>query len=111
MITVHFIANGQPGGPGSATLSAKPGKTLMQVAQSGGVDGIAADCGGSLTCATCHVMVRDPWLGKLPPIGPEEEGMLDFAAAPRLPNSRLACQITLTQALDGVVVDLPDTQY
>jgi len=56
-------------------------------------------------------MVREPWLGKLPAMGPDEDNMLDYAAAARQPNSRLACQITLTEALDGLVVDLPDTQY
>ncbi len=111
MITVHFIAHHQPDGPGSATVQAKPGRTLMHAAQSGGVDGVAADCGGSLTCATCHVMVREPWLAQLPAMHPDEDNMLDFAAAPRLANSRLACQITLTEALNGLVVDLPDTQY
>ncbi len=55
MITIHFIANNDPKALGSATISSKTGRSLMQAAQSGGVDGIAADCGGSLTCATCHV--------------------------------------------------------
>lgn len=111
MITVHFIAHQQPSGPGSATVSAKPGKTLMQAAQAGGVDGIAADCGGSLTCATCHVLVREPWASQLPPPGAEEQGMLPFTAEPAQANSRLACQITLTEALSGLTVDLPGTQY
>ncbi len=111
MITVHFVARQNPADPGSAQVSVKPGRSLMHAAQSGHVDGVAADCGGSLTCATCHVMVREPWLGKLPAMGPDEDNMLDFAAATRQPNSRLACQITLTEALDGLLVDLPDTQY
>jgi 2Fe-2S ferredoxin len=111
MVTVHFVAHPSAKGADTATVSVPAGKSLMQAAQSGGVDGVAADCGGSLTCATCHVMVRDPWLDRLPAMGPEEDGMLDFAAAPRQPNSRLACQITLTDALDGLVVDLPATQY
>ena len=111
MITVHFIAHHNPADPGSAQVSVKPGKSLMHAAHAGNVDGVAADCGGSLTCATCHVMVREPWFAKLPAMGPDEDSMLDFAAAPRLANSRLACQITLTDALDGLVVDLPDTQY
>ena len=54
MITLHFIANNDPAAKGSATITSKTGRSLMQAAQSGGVDGIAADCGGMLTCATCH---------------------------------------------------------
>ena len=80
-------------------------------AQSGGVDGIAADCGGMLTCATCHVFVREPWASQLPPPGTEELAMLEFTADLRRPNSRLSCQIQLTEALDGLTVDLPATQY
>lgn len=111
MITVHFIAHQLPGGPGSAAVSAKPGKTLMQAAQSAGVDGIAADCGGSLTCATCHVLVREPWASALPAPSAEERSMLEFTAEPAQANSRLACQIALTEVLDGLTVDLPGTQY
>ena len=111
MITLHFIANNDPKALGSATISSKTGRSLMQAAQSGGVDGIAADCGGSLTCATCHVMVREPWASQLPPPGADELAMLEFTAVLRQPNSRLSCQIQLTDALDGLTVDLPATQY
>jgi 2Fe-2S ferredoxin len=75
------------------------------------VDGIAADCGGSLTCATCHVLVREPWASQLPPPDVAELAMLEFTAELRQPNSRLSCQIQLTDALDGLTVDLPATQY
>ena len=111
MITVHFIAHGDPDSPDSAHLQCKTGQRLMQAALSGGVDGIAADCGGSLTCATCHVFVREPWAGQLPAASADEQGMLDFAAEPRRANSRLSCQIRLTEALDGLTVDLPASQY
>ena len=111
MITLHFIANHDPAAPGSATVTSKTGRSLMQAAQSGGVDGIAADCGGMLTCATCHVFVREPWASQLPPPGVEEQAMLEFTADLRQPNSRLSCQIQLTEALDGLTVDLPATQY
>ncbi|MBA4257287.1 MAG: ferredoxin [Polaromonas sp.] len=111
MVTVHFVAHPSANGADTTTVSVPAGKSLMQAAQSGGVDGVAADCGGSLTCATCHVLVREPWVGQLPPPGAEEKGMLDFTAAPAQPNSRLACQITLTDALNGLVVDLPLNQY
>lgn len=59
----------------------------------------------------CHVRVREPWASQLPPPSAEERGMLDFTAEPAQANSRLACQITLTDALDGLTVDLPATQY
>ena len=57
------------------------------------------------------IIVREPWLGRLPPPGNDEKGMLEFAAEPARPNSRLSCQIRLTDALDGLTVDLPATQY
>ena len=108
MITLHFIANNDPKALGSATISSETGRSLMQAAQSGGVDGIAADCGGSLTC---HVMVREPWASQLPPPGADELAMLEFTSELRQPNSRLSCQIQLTEALDGLTVDLPASQY
>jgi 2Fe-2S ferredoxin len=111
MITLHFIASNDPAALGSASFPSKPGRSLMQAAQSGGVEGIAADCGGCLTCATCHVVVREPWASQLPPPGADELAMLEFTAVPRQPGSRLSCQIQLTDALDGLTVDLPATQY
>lgn len=111
MITLHFIANNDPAALGSASFDSKPGRSLMQAAQSGGVEGIAADCGGCLTCATCHVVVREPWASQLPPPGADELAMLEFTAVPRQPGSRLSCQIQLNDALDGLTVDLPATQY
>ncbi len=93
------------------TIHAKPGQSLMRAAVAANLDGIAADCGGTLTCATCHVMVREPWASQLPPMTDDEDGMLDFAARARQSNSRLSCQITLTEAMDGMQVDLPASQY
>jgi ferredoxin, 2Fe-2S len=83
----------------------------MQAAVAGGIDGIAADCGGLMTCATCHVFVQEPFAGQLGPAGSEEQDMLAFAAVPARANSRLSCQITLTAALDGLTVELPSSQY
>ena len=108
MIEVTLFEHGQTEG---RTLQTKPGANLMKVAIAADVEGVAADCGGTLTCATCHVMVREPWLSQLPPMHDDEDGMLDFAASPRQPNSRLSCQITLTDALHGMQVDLPPSQY
>jgi ferredoxin, 2Fe-2S len=90
---------------------AKPGDILMRVGLALGLDNMAADCGGNLTCATCHVMVDPAWVDKLPPVSEDEDSMLDYAAVARQPNSRLSCQIQLTPELNGLVVDLPSTQY
>jgi ferredoxin, 2Fe-2S len=107
MIKIHLVA---PNGA-ETTLEAKPGESLMQAAVAANVDGIEADCGGLLTCATCHVYVREPFASRLPPPQDDELGMLEFTAAPRRRNSRLSCQIELTPALDGLTVDLPETQH
>ena len=106
-ITINFIA------PDASTTCrrGKIGKSLMAAAVASDVDGIAADCGGLLTCATCHVFVAEPFASTLPPPDAEELSMLAFTAVPRQPNSRLSCQITLTAALDGLTVELPTTQY
>lgn len=106
-ITVHFIA---PSGA-VATLAGKAGKTLMELATAKNIDGIAADCGGLLTCATCHVFVGEPFASQLSPPDAEELAMLAFTAVPRQAGSRLSCQITLTTALDGITVTLPASQY
>ena len=107
MITLHLIA-----ADGSTqTISGKPGHSLMQAAEKAKVPGIAADCGGSLTCATCHVTVAPEWADRLPPAGNDEQGMPEFTPVPREATSRLSCQIQLTTELDGLVVHLPATQY
>ena len=108
MIEITFFEHQQSEG---TTITAKPGTSLMKAALAGGIEGIAADCGGTLTCATCHVMVREPWLSQLPSAKQDERGMLDFAACSPQSNSRLACQIELTPALNGMQVDLPQSQY
>ncbi|HZY19292.1 MAG TPA: 2Fe-2S iron-sulfur cluster-binding protein [Ramlibacter sp.] len=107
MITIHLVPHGaeQP-----MSLSCKPGQSLMQAAVAANVHGIEAECGGLLTCATCHVYVREPFASSLPPAGSDELGMLEFTASPRRPNSRLSCQIDLSAAVDGLTVDLPPTQ-
>jgi 2Fe-2S ferredoxin len=107
MITIHFIADDST----QQTVTGKPGHTLMQAAEKAGVPGIAADCGGSLTCATCHVKVAPDWVSRLPEASSDEQAMLEFTATPREATSRLSCQITLTDELDGLVVHLPATQY
>ncbi len=106
-VTAHLV---DPTGR-THTVSAREGTSLMRAALDAGVDGIAADCGGCLSCATCHVYVDADWLGRLPPAGDDERAMLEMTAAERMPASRLSCQITLLPALDGLCVRLPPSQY
>lgn len=111
MITVRFVTAQADASITETVVQAPAGVSLMQAATAADVAGIAADCGGSLTCATCHVHVRQPWLDQLPPASEDEIAMLEFTASARRPDSRLSCQLRLTQALDGLTVDLPPTQY
>lgn len=106
-ITVHL----QAASGAVHTLQGRVGKSLMKEAVGAGVGAIAADCGGSMSCGTCHVMVDLVWRERLPPPGNEELAMLDMTAAPREAGSRLSCQIVLTPGLDGLRVRLPATQY
>ncbi len=94
----------------SHSVAATVGLSLMRAAIDNNVPGIDADCGGSCACATCHVYITPAWQGKLGEQSKMEEDMLDFAAA-TMPNSRLACQIEITDALDGLVVTMPDGQH
>lgn len=84
--------------------------TLMQTALDEGVDGIVADCGGGCACATCHCYIDERWLEVVGPANEFEEEMLDATAAERKANSRLSCQITVTDEMDGLIVHLPDEQ-
>lgn len=86
------------------------GESLMQAAVSNGVPGIDGDCGGQCACATCQVYVDAPWLDGLPPPEEAETEMLNFASSTQ-DNSRLACQIHMTDALAGIVVRMPDGQH
>jgi 2Fe-2S ferredoxin len=95
----------------ATTIDARPGDSLMRAAVGAGVDGIAADCGGCLSCATCHVYVDDNALATLAPPSRDEDAMLEMTASPRQPNSRLSCQIVLDESLDGLRVQLPPSQY
>jgi len=86
------------------------GESVMLAATRHGLDGIVAECGGNAMCATCHVYVDESWLARLPSMGDEEDALLEGAAAERLVNSRLSCQIKLTAQLDGLVLRLPERQ-
>ena len=111
MIRIKLIAAGADEATGVTEIQGKAGQSLMQAAVDAIVKGIAADCGGSLICATCHVYVHQPHAGRLPEPAADELDMLDFTAAPRRDNSRLSCQIELTDDLDGLVVELPERQH
>lgn len=95
----------------TTTLQCRTGQSLMEAAVAANVAGIEADCGGLLTCGTCHVYVREPHAGAMPLPDADESGMLDFTAAPRKANSRLSCQIRLDESLQGLAVDLPASQH
>jgi 2Fe-2S ferredoxin len=82
-----------------------PGKSLMLNLKRGGIDDIAAICGGCANCGTCHVHVAQDWLDRLPPIQPDEDTTLSFSDW-RQPDSRLSCQIVVSDALDGLVVSV-----
>jgi 2Fe-2S ferredoxin len=83
----------------------------MRAAVRNNVEGIAADCGGSLTCATCHVYVDPAWVDRLPQPGFDELDMLQFTAAERRSTSRLSCQLRMAEEFDGIRLIVPETQY
>ena len=93
----------------SHTLEVANGLTVMEGAVQNNIPGIDADCGGSCACATCHVYVDEKWFNKLPNKESAEEDMLDMAFEPKK-FSRLSCQLTVSDVLDGLVVKMPSKQ-
>jgi ferredoxin, 2Fe-2S len=91
------------------TAEGEIGSTVMETAIKNGIPGIEAECGGACACSTCHVYVDKAWRAATGEPTPMEEDMLDFAFDVR-PNSRLSCQIKVTEALDGLVVMTPERQ-
>jgi ferredoxin, 2Fe-2S len=91
------------------TVEAENGATVMETAIRNNVPGIEAECGGACACATCHVYVDEVWREKTGEPSPMEEDMLDFGYDVR-PNSRLSCQIKVSEELDGLVVRTPEKQ-
>ena len=106
MINILFIEHDGTEHP----VEVKAGGSVMQAAVSNGVPGIDADCGGSCSCATCHVYVDSEWIDKLETIGPTEEAMLSLSTD-RQETSRLSCQIPVAENLDGLVVKTPEFQF
>lgn len=94
----------------SRTVEGETGSTVMETAIRNAIPGIEAECGGACACATCHVYVDDAWMPAVGHAEPMEEDMLDFAYQPDPERSRLTCQIKVTEALDGLVVQMPEKQ-
>ncbi|MBI1889562.1 MAG: 2Fe-2S iron-sulfur cluster binding domain-containing protein [Burkholderiales bacterium] len=92
------------------TVDVPIGLSLMHAAVDNAISGIDGDCGGVCGCATCHVFVEPSWFPKLGELNDKEKDMLGFTAAVQ-DNSRLACQIKVTDAMDGIVVRLPESQH
>lgn len=90
-------------------VEAENGSTVMEAAIHNQVPGIEAECGGACACATCHVYIDGPWMEVVGQPAPMEEDMLDFGYDVR-PNSRLSCQIRVSDAIDGMVVRVPERQ-
>ncbi len=91
------------------TIEVENGLTVMEGAIQNNIPGIDADCGGSMACATCHVYVKEEWFNKLPKKEDGEEDMIDMAYEPNK-YSRLSCQLTVSNDLEGLVVQLPEKQ-
>ncbi len=90
-------------------IDVQNGLTVMEGAVQNDIPGIDADCGGGMACATCHVYVQDKWLNRLPKKEDGEEDMLDMAFEPKQ-NSRLSCQLVVSDDLDGLIVNIPSKQ-
>ena len=93
----------------SHTIEVSNGLSVMEGAIQNNIPGIDADCGGSMACATCHVYVKEEWFNKLPKKEDGEEDMLDMAFEPKK-NSRLSCQLMVSEQIDGLIVNLPEKQ-
>ena len=106
MVKISFI---QPDGS-EQQVEAEPGVTVMEAAKLNNVAGIEAECGGACACATCHVFVDAAWREKVGSPAEMEEDMLDFAFDVRK-ESRLSCQIKVTEALNGLVLRIPAKQF
>jgi 2Fe-2S ferredoxin len=105
MAKVTYIENSG----NSHTIEIANGLTVMEGAVQNDIPGIDADCGGGMACATCHVYVNDEWFDKIPKKEDGEEDMLDMAFEPKK-NSRLSCQIIVSDELDGLIVRTPSKQ-
>lgn len=107
MPKVHYIEH-----DGTAhVIDIDAGENIMRGAVYNGIEGIVGECGGGLACATCHCYIDEAWLDRLDPPSESEVQMLESAVCEVRPNSRLSCQISVDDKLDGIVVNLPERQY
>ncbi len=106
MPTIHYITSDGE----KHSVEVQNGYSVMEGAINNNIEGIVAECGGACACATCHAYIEEGWAEKLPPMDDMEDSMLD-AAYERQDNSRLTCQIEVTDALDGLVVKVGENEY
>ena len=92
------------------TVDAKPGESIMKAATNNGVAGIVAECGGNCACGTCRIYVDETWQARLPPPRDGEREMIEYSGDMH-PGVRLSCQIPVKEELEGLVVQLPASQY
>ena len=93
----------------AGVFEAKAGQSLMASAKAANVPGIVAECGGSMVCGTCHVFIDADWYARLPPAGSMEADLIDYGLYPR-DTSRLSCQILVTEAMEGLMLEIPPSQ-
>ena len=105
MAKITYIENNEK----THTIEVANGLSVMEGAVQNNIPGIDADCGGSMACATCHVYVKEEWFDKLPKKDDGEEDMIDMAYKPNK-YSRLSCQLTVSDELEGLTVKLPEKQ-
>ena len=102
MKATWILVNGQ-----QISAEVKAGKSLMEAAVAQNIPLVIGECGGSMSCATCHVVVDDAWVARAGSVSTFEDAMLDVAEAERQPASRLSCQIRMTPDLDGIILHVP----
>ncbi len=102
MKATWILPNGE-----SRTAEVKDGLSLMEAALANAIPQVIGECGGSMSCATCHVVVDPAWINRTAAPSDFESAVLDLTDAERQPNSRLSCQIKMTSALDGIVLHIP----
>ena len=106
MTTIRFVRHDGR----EYVVDATDGASVMRVACDHDVPGILADCGGSMSCATCHVHVAEEWIERVGPPGEEESAMLEMAMDPQ-PDSRLSCQIVVSPDFEGLTLNIPEKQF
>lgn len=106
MVQITFIDSNEQ----QTVVQAEVGSSLMNAATEHGVDGIDASCGGACACATCHCFIDDAWLSMIGEVDSLEDDMLDCTEVERRDGSRLSCQVTVTNDMDGMIVHIPEEQ-